>query len=54
MVKTVNGIEAKGGSIGSAGAIVANGMVFRDVGFYTGFQGGQPGNLLLAFGPPTL
>jgi hypothetical protein len=21
---------------------------------YTGFQGGQPGNLLLAFGPPAL
>jgi len=52
-VKTVNGIEAKGGSIGSAGAIVANGMVFVTSG-YTGFQGGQPGNLLLAFGPPTL
>ena len=52
-VKTVNGIEAKGGSIGSAGAIVVNGMVFVTSG-YTGFQGGQPGNLLLAFGPPTL
>ena len=52
-VKTVNGVEAKGGSIGSAGAIVANGMVFVTSG-YTGFQGGQPGNLLLAFGPPTL
>ena len=52
-VKTVNGVAAKGGSIGSAGAIVANGMVFVTSG-YTGFQGGQPGNLLLAFGPPTL
>jgi polyvinyl alcohol dehydrogenase (cytochrome) len=50
-VKTVNGIEGRGGSIGSAGAIVANGMVFVTSG-YTGFQGGQPGNLLLAFGPP--
>ena len=52
-VKTVNGVEGKGGSIGSAGAIVANGMVFVTSG-YTGFQGGQPGNLLLAIGPPTL
>jgi polyvinyl alcohol dehydrogenase (cytochrome) len=50
-VKTVNGLTARGGSIGSAGATVANGMVFVTSG-YTGFQGGQPGNLLLAFGPP--
>jgi len=52
-VKTVNGIAAKGGSIGAAGAIVVNGMVFVTSG-YTGFQGGQPGNLLLAFGAPAL
>jgi polyvinyl alcohol dehydrogenase (cytochrome) len=50
-VKTVNGLTARGGSIGSAGATVAAGMVFVTSG-YTGFQGGQPGNLLLAFGPP--
>jgi polyvinyl alcohol dehydrogenase (cytochrome) len=50
-VKTVNGLTARGGSIGSAGATVAGGMVFVTSG-YTGFQGGQPGNLLLAFGPP--
>ncbi|MGE0406102.1 MAG: PQQ-binding-like beta-propeller repeat protein [Candidatus Korobacteraceae bacterium] len=50
-VKTVNGIEAAGGSIGSAGATIANGMVYVTSG-YTGFQGGHPGNLLLAFGPP--
>ena len=50
---TVNGVPGRGGSIGSAGATVANGMVFVTSG-YTGFQGGQPGNLLLAFGPPAL
>ncbi len=47
-VTTVNGVKAHGGSIGSAGATVANGMVFVTSG-YTGFQNGQPGNLLLAF-----
>jgi len=51
-VKTVNGLTAKGGSIGSAGATIVGGMVFVPSG-YTGFQGGQQGNLLLAFGPPT-
>ncbi len=50
-VKTVNGLTASGGSIGSAGATVAGGMVMITSG-YTGFQQGQPGNLLLAFGPP--
>lgn len=48
-VKTVNGVKAHGGSIGSAGPTVANGMVYVTSG-YTGFQNGQPGNLLLAFG----
>jgi hypothetical protein len=50
-VKTVNGLTARGGSIGSAGATIAGDMVFVPSG-YTGFQGGQQGNLLLAFGPP--
>jgi polyvinyl alcohol dehydrogenase (cytochrome) len=50
-VKTVNGVPGKGGSIGSAGAIVVHGMVYVTSG-YIGFQNGQPGNLLLAFGPP--
>jgi len=49
--QTVNGVAARGGSIGAAGATIANGLVFVTSG-YTGFQGGQPGNLLLAFGPP--
>ena len=50
-VKTVNGFTATGGSIGSAGPTVAGGMLMVTSG-YTGFQQGQPGNLLLAFGPP--
>lgn len=48
--KTVNGMTAKGGSIGSAGVTVAGGMVFVPSG-YTGFQNGQPGNVLLALAP---
>jgi polyvinyl alcohol dehydrogenase (cytochrome) len=48
--ETVNGVKAKGGSIGSAGATVADGMVFVTSG-YTGFEAGEPGNLLLAFAP---
>jgi polyvinyl alcohol dehydrogenase (cytochrome) len=48
--KTVNGIVARGGSLASAGPIVANGMVFIGSG-YPGFQGGDPGNVLLAFAP---
>lgn len=47
---TVNGLTAAGGSIGSAGATVAQGMVFVGSG-YTGFQGGVPGNVLLCFVP---
>ncbi|HTF65507.1 MAG TPA: PQQ-binding-like beta-propeller repeat protein [Edaphobacter sp.] len=46
---TVNGVKGKGGSIGSAGPTVANGMVFVSSG-YTGFEAGAPGNLILAFG----
>ena len=47
---TVNGVPARGGSAASGGPIVANGMVFIGSG-YPGFQGGQPGNVLLAFAP---
>jgi polyvinyl alcohol dehydrogenase (cytochrome) len=43
---------AKGGAIGFAGATIVNGMVYLTSG-YIGFQRGQPGNLLPAFGPPT-
>jgi polyvinyl alcohol dehydrogenase (cytochrome) len=48
--KTVNGVPARGGSAASGGPVVANGMVFIGSG-YPGFQGGQPGNVLLAFAP---
>ena len=44
---------ARGGSIGSAGATIVNGMVYVTSG-YTGFQNGRPGNVLLAFAPSTL
>ena len=48
--QTVNGVSAKGGSIGAGGPIMANGMVFVGSG-YVGFQNGVPGNVLLAFAP---
>ena len=48
--KTVNGVVAHGGSLASGGPTVANGMVFIGSG-YPGFQGGDPGNVLLAFAP---
>jgi polyvinyl alcohol dehydrogenase (cytochrome) len=47
---TVNGVAAHGGSAASGGPIVANGMVFIGSG-YPGFQGGDGGNVLLAFAP---
>jgi polyvinyl alcohol dehydrogenase (cytochrome) len=46
---TVNGVPAKGGSMGSAGPTVAGGMVFAGAG-YPGVQNGANGNVLLAFG----
>jgi polyvinyl alcohol dehydrogenase (cytochrome) len=48
--ETVNGVNARGGSIGSAGATIVNGKVYVTSG-YTGFQNGRPGNVLLAFAP---
>ncbi len=45
--KTVNGVEARGGSIDGPGAVVAGGMVFVNSGYHT--AGGMPGNVLLAF-----
>jgi polyvinyl alcohol dehydrogenase (cytochrome) len=48
--ETVNGVKAKGGSMGSAGPVVADGMLFVTSG-YIGFQNGVPGNVLLAFAP---
>ena len=46
--KTVNGVKAKGGAMGSAGATIAGGMVFVGSG-YAVFSGDQAGNVLLAF-----
>jgi polyvinyl alcohol dehydrogenase (cytochrome) len=46
---TVNGVQAKGGSLDGAGPVIANGLVFVNSG-YPRF-GGVPGNVLLAFTP---
>ena len=46
--KTVNGVAARGGSMGSPGPTVAGGMLFAGSG-YVGVQDGMPGNVLLAF-----
>jgi len=48
--KTVNGVPAKGGSMGSAGPVIAGGTVFVPSG-YTFGERGTPGNALLAFSP---
>ncbi len=45
--ETVNGVEARGGSIDGPGPAIATGMVFFNSGYHT--AGGQPGNVLLAF-----
>ncbi len=47
--ETVNHVPAKGGSFGSAGPVIAGGMVFATSG-YPGTLRGTPGNVLLAFG----
>jgi polyvinyl alcohol dehydrogenase (cytochrome) len=46
---TVNGVAGKGGSFGSAGPVIAGGMVFAASG-YPGTLRGTPGNVVLAFG----
>jgi polyvinyl alcohol dehydrogenase (cytochrome) len=46
--QTVNGVAARGGSIGGPGPVVAGGTVFVNSG-YIGVQRGAPGNVLLAF-----
>jgi polyvinyl alcohol dehydrogenase (cytochrome) len=45
--QTVNGIEARGGSIDGPGPVVGGGMLFVNSGYAAG--GGMPGNVLLAF-----
>jgi polyvinyl alcohol dehydrogenase (cytochrome) len=47
---TVNGVAAKGASLGGHGPAVAGGMVFVSSGY--GAFGGRAGNVLLAFGLP--
>ncbi len=47
--KTVNGVAARGGSMGGPGATIVNGMVYLSSG-YVMFGGALPGNVLLAFG----
>jgi len=45
----VNGVPAKGGAMGQAGATVVGGMLFLGSGYGTGHS--INGNALLAFGP---
>jgi polyvinyl alcohol dehydrogenase (cytochrome) len=45
----VNGVPARGGSMGGPGPTVANGMMYVGTG-YVGVSNGLPGNALLAFG----
>lgn len=45
---TVNGVPAKGGSLGAPGPVVAAGMLYVGSG-YVGTGNGIPGNVLLAF-----
>jgi polyvinyl alcohol dehydrogenase (cytochrome) len=47
--QTVNGVPAKGGSMGSAGPVIAGGMVYVGSGYFFG-ERGTPGNVLLALG----
>ena len=44
---TINGVEAKGGSIDAGGPTIAHGMVYTNSGY--GIFGGIAGNVLLAF-----
>lgn len=45
---TLNGVEARGGSLDGAGAVVVDGMLYITSGYPR--LGGAPGNVLLAFG----
>ena len=50
-VETVNGVAAKGGSMGGPGPTVAGGMLFVGSGYVFGARG-RPGNALLVFSLP--
>ena len=45
---TINGVTAKGGSLGAPGPVIVGGMVYVGSG-YIGTGNGMPGNVLLAF-----
>jgi polyvinyl alcohol dehydrogenase (cytochrome) len=45
--ETINGVEARGGSLGGPGPTVVNGMVYFGSGY--AILGTTPGNVLLAF-----
>jgi polyvinyl alcohol dehydrogenase (cytochrome) len=45
---TLNGVEAQGGSLDGAGAVVVDGMLYINSGYPR--IGGAPGNVLLAYG----
>jgi polyvinyl alcohol dehydrogenase (cytochrome) len=45
--KTVNGVDAHGGSMDGPGPVIGGGMMFVDSGYAAG--GGMPGNVLLAY-----
>ena len=45
--RTVNGVRAKGGSMGAPGPTIVGGMLFVDSGYIQ--HNGLPGNVLLAF-----
>jgi polyvinyl alcohol dehydrogenase (cytochrome) len=48
--EAVNGVPARGGSMGAPGATAAGGMLFVGSG-YVGISNGMPGNVILAFAP---
>jgi polyvinyl alcohol dehydrogenase (cytochrome) len=45
--ETVNGVDARGGSLDGPGPAIGGGMVYFNSGYHT--AGGTPGNVLLAF-----
>jgi polyvinyl alcohol dehydrogenase (cytochrome) len=47
--KTVNDVDASGGSLDAAGPTVAGGSIFVNAGY--GLYGSRPGNVLAAFAP---
>ncbi len=49
---TVNGVAARGGSMGAAGPVIVGGTLFTGSG-YIGVKNGMPGNVLLAFSVST-